>query len=114
MEGRITLDGVPIQEGSIRLTPVDGRGQTAGAGIIAGRYSMTASPGRMKVIINAPRKSGTMPDPTGDGSRAPIDRYVDAIPARYNEQTELEVTVVPGRNTFDISLEGGAKGEAKR
>ena len=113
-EGRITLDGLPLEEGSIRMTPADGKGQTAGTGIVAGRYEMTASPGRMKVIINSPRKAGKMLNPAGDGGRNTIDRYIDSVPPRYNEATELEVTVKPGRNRFDFALEGRVQEEAQR
>jgi hypothetical protein len=106
MEGLVTLDGDPIAKGSIMLMPANGKGQTAGTGIVGGRYRMEASPGAMKVIINAPTKAGTMFDPAPVDTPRMIDRYVERVPERYNAATELEVTVVPGRNTFDFALEG--------
>lgn len=110
MEGTVTLDGVPIEKGTIMLVPADGKGQTAGCGIEAGRYSMQASLGTMKVVISANRKAGKMPDPTNPGSKEMIDRYEEYVPKRYNDETELTVTVKPGRNVADFALEAaGAK-----
>ena len=106
IEGRVTLDGEPIVYGSILLVPAKEKGQTAGSGIANGLYRMEASEGPMKVIINAPRKTDRKQHvPTPDDTVALADLYVDSVPARYNEATELEVTVMPGRNTIDFSLE---------
>lgn len=114
VKGIVTLDGTPIEKGTIMLMPVDGKGQTAGGGIEAGRYSFPASVGTVKVIITAHRKDGTMPDPLGYGSGAMIDRYVNYVPERYNEKTDLTVAIKPGLNTHDFTLEGGAPPSAGR
>jgi hypothetical protein len=65
---------------------------------------MPASPGTMRVIVNWPQAHGKMRDPGGSGQL--IDRYVESVPARYNEESELEFTVKPGRNVADFALEG--------
>jgi hypothetical protein len=104
IEGRITLDGTLVRKGAIQLIPEDGKGQTAGTGVVDGRYRMEASPGTMKVIVNWPQANGKMRDPGGSGQM--IDRYVESVPPRYNEQTELRVTVKPGVNVADFTLEG--------
>jgi hypothetical protein len=104
VEGLITLDGVPIEQGAVQFIPANGLGQTAGTGIVAGRYQMPASTGTMRVVINWPQVSGKMLDPTGSGKM--VDRYVESVPERYNEKTELEFTVKPGRNVADFPLEG--------
>jgi hypothetical protein len=117
MEGTVTLDGIPIEKGTIRLIPFDGNGQTAGCGIVDGKYRMQAAPGRMQVRINANRKDGTMLDPLNPGSGARVDRYREYIPDRYNEKSELEFTVQAGRNVADFMLEGevpaGPDGQAQ-
>lgn len=105
MEGTVTLDGAPIEKGTIMLMPTNGKGQNAGCGIAAGQYRMEVSPGTMQVRITANRKDGKMPDPLNPGSGAMIDRYVDYVPKRYNENTELEVTLAPGLNRHDFKLE---------
>jgi hypothetical protein len=106
MEGLVTLDGAPIDRGTIMAIPRDGRGQTAGVGIVAGKYRMSVSPGPMLVKITASRKDGKMPDPLAPGSGVLVDRYVESVPERYNDKTELTVTVNPGRNVADFVLEG--------
>ena len=114
MEGLVTLDGVPIEKGTIMLIPSTGKGQSAGGGIVAGRYRITASPVPVKVVINASRKDGKMPDPLNPGSGVMIDRYVEYVPDRYNEKTTLELTITEGLNKHDFALEGGTVGEAKQ
>ena len=104
MEGMITLDGVPVRKGAIQLRPVDGKGQTAGNGVVDGRYRMECSLGTMKVIVNWPQANGKMMDPGGSGQM--IDRYVESVPPKYNERSELTVTVKPGVNVSDFTLEG--------
>jgi hypothetical protein len=41
------------------------------------------------------------------------DVYVSSGPSRYNEATELVVTVRPGRNEFDFALESDASPRSK-
>jgi hypothetical protein len=113
MEGLVTLDGVPIEKGLIMLMPANGKGQTAGGGIEAGRYRISASPGPMAVRINAARKDGKMLDPAAPWTGAMVDRYVEYVPDRYNENTLLEVTIKPGLNKHDFSLEGGTVGKPR-
>jgi len=109
VEGQITLDGIPVRKGAIQLIPADGKGQTAGTGVVDGRYRMEASPGTMKVIINWPQANGKMMDPGGSGQM--IDRYVESVPPHYNEKTELTVTVKPGVNVADFAIKGSTLGQ---
>ena len=110
VEGTVTLDGVPIDAGTIELFPADGKGPTAGTGITAGRYRMETGEGPKKVWIKSPQKDGTkMLDPGGSGQM--IDRRIESIPARYNERTELDVTIKPGLNKHDFTLEGSMLGK---
>jgi hypothetical protein len=110
MEGTVTLDGVPIDAGTIELFPADGKGPTAGTGITAGRYRTEVAEGLKKVRLRSPQKDGTkMLDPGGSGEM--IDRRVEAVPDRYNEKTDLEVTIKPGLNKHDFTLEGSMVGK---
>jgi hypothetical protein len=45
------------------------------------------------------------------GSGSLIDRYVDYVPERYNKKSELTVTIKPGLNKHDFTLEGGTVGK---
>jgi hypothetical protein len=112
VEGSVTLDGVPITAGAIRLVPADGKGPTAGGGIMAGRYRVETTAGPKKVWINFAQKDGTkVLDPEAMGSGRMIDRYVESVPGRYNAETELEITIRPGLNKHDFTLEGGTVGK---
>jgi hypothetical protein len=112
VEGTVILDGEPIAAGTIMLIPADGKGPTAGGGITAGRFRIEAAEGPKRVRINSPQADGTQTlDPGGSG--AMIDRYVESVPDRYNEKTELEFTVQPGRNVADFTLEGGTASKVK-
>jgi hypothetical protein len=113
MEGLVTLDGVPIEKGLIMLVPTNGKGQTAGGGIEAGRYRISASPGPMAVRINAAREDGKILDPAAPWTGVMVDRYVEYVPDCYNENSELEVTIKPGLNKHDFKLEGGTVGSGK-
>lgn len=113
VEGTVTLDGVPIDAGTIMLIPGDGKGPTTGTGITAGRYRVETAVGPKKVWINFAQNDGTkMLDPGGSGQM--IDRSVESVPARYNTKTELEITIKPGLNTHDLTLEGSLVGKAKQ
>lgn len=106
MEGRVTLDGAPIGKGSILLMPANGKGQTAGTGIVDGQYRMEVSEGPMKVIISSPQKTDrTQHFATPENTANTVPVYIDVVPERYNEATELLVTIRPGRNEFDFALE---------
>jgi len=112
VEGLVTLDGVPITAGAIRLVPADGKGPTAGGGIMAGRYRLETTEGPKKVWINFAQKDGTQVlDPEAMGSGRMIDRYVESVPDRYNTKTELEITMKPGLNKHDFTLEGSLIGK---
>jgi hypothetical protein len=112
VEGLVTLDGVPIAAGAIRLVPADGKGPTAGTGVMAGRYRVETTAGPKKVWVTFAQKDGTkVLDPEEMGSGRMIDRYVETVPDRYNTKTELEITIKPGLNKHDFTLEGSLIGQ---
>jgi hypothetical protein len=50
--GTATLDGQPIENGSVTLFPSDGQGPTAGGAIVAGKFTVTGlTPGQKKVKL---------------------------------------------------------------
>lgn len=103
VHGTVTLDGKPIARGTIDFAPTDPTaGPASGLPLQDGRYASEAKGavvGKSRVEIRAPRDSN-QPRGDGDGKR----NYVEAIPARYNAQTTLEVDVQAGDNTFDFAL----------
>ena len=104
--GSVTLDGAPLENGSILFTPL-GAGPSSGGEITAGRYELSAdrgpSPGNYRVAISAWRLEGPVihDEATGTSSQQPVS----IIPPRYNTQSQLEVTIEEGGdNVFDFQL----------
>ena len=112
MAGHVTLDGRPIEEGSLSLIPAEGtNGPTTGAAISGGNYRILAAsgavPGKYKVEITARRKTGRT-TVVADGPYAANPKKIDEteqyLPERYNVRSELSVQIVPGENRCDFTL----------
>jgi hypothetical protein len=103
VSGTVTLDGKPLPEGAISFFPKDGQAPTAGSTIKDGQYSAKLSPCPMKVTISAPKVVGTKKIyDTPDSPVMPITK--EALPAKYNEESTLELEVKPGPNRKDFEL----------
>jgi len=107
VSGTITLDGKPVESGSVLLIPLKG-GPTAGRAFTGGEFhigqSDGPSPGPYRVEITAFRGTGEM-IPDGDFPDKLEERQEQYIPPRYNDQSELEVQVsAEGENHWDFKL----------
>ena len=110
ISGSVQLDGQPLAAGTIEFSPV-GPGGQAGGSITAGRFAISASrglpPGNYLVRIMA---SGSGPATVPQGPPGPESMKrpaaAEEIPAKYNTQSELAVTVAAGTdNSFEFLLE---------
>jgi hypothetical protein len=110
-EGRVALDGKPVETGSITFVPVeDTPSADSGGAIERGAYSLPRSvnfkPGVFRVEIRSQKKTGNR---IPAGSPAPpgtlVDEVVEIIPEKYNAASMLRVEVKPGSNTFDFALD---------
>jgi hypothetical protein len=119
VQGKVTIDGAPLSEGSINFIPVDPHSaQTAGAKISRGEYEIAADqgllPGEYQVQIRAVRPTGKKVwDGMGD-ERAPaskknmVDQVESYVPARYHDRTELRAKIELGKvNVCDYDLHLG-------
>lgn len=95
VSGTVTLDGKPVENGTISFYPTANSGQTAGGGIENGQFTLTASPGEMTVLISANKVVGKQ-KMFKDGPET--DKIIELIPDRYNKTSELKVTLKPGVN----------------
>lgn len=103
VRGTVLVDGKPAEGGGITFEPADGNGQTAGGEIHNGQYATQVPVGAAKVRISVAKVVGRKKVyDTPDSPIMPIT--VEALPARYNEQTELELEVKPGLNQKDWDL----------
>ena len=103
VKGTVTIDKNPIQEGTITFFPEDGKAPTTGGPITKGEYNVKVPVGLMKVSISMGKvvgKKKLYPDP--DSPYAEVKE--EALPAKYNEQSELKLEVTPGTVQKDFDL----------
>jgi hypothetical protein len=108
--GAVTLDGKPVERGSILFTPIEGtHGAVAGGEIQNGHYQLPArigpAVGRNRVEIRAMRKTGKMVPKAFGRPGEMVPEQVEAIPPRFNTASTLTAEIKPGDNTagFDVS-----------
>lgn len=108
VKGRVTLDGEPLQQGSIRFIPAEGiTGPAAGSAIKDGAYEMTleqgAAIGKNRIEISAARPTGKQIKSIMNDSM--VDEVEEAIPEKYNKNSTLEEEIQKGTNEFNFDLE---------
>ncbi|MEZ6065249.1 MAG: hypothetical protein R3B90_05980 [Planctomycetaceae bacterium] len=84
--GTVTLDGTPLAQGTIVADPADGTGLPAQGGVVDGKFSFEATPGKKTVRVTATQETGEK-DQYGE----PISKEV--IPSKYNAESTLTETV---------------------
>jgi hypothetical protein len=103
VSGTVTLDGAPLDNGSISFIPTTGQGGGGGT-ITDGKFSIAREgglvPGSYNVAIYASAKGGeqTKPKEVG-GTRKETQLAKELIPAKYNANTELKAEIKKGGNT---------------
>ncbi|MCS7306377.1 MAG: hypothetical protein NZ602_14875 [Thermoguttaceae bacterium] len=103
VEGQVTWDGKPVEEGNIVFEPADGQGPTAGGKIQNGQYRLAGpsavQPGDKIVRITGTRKTGRKVE-AGPPVAPPgtlVEEIESYIPAQYNSQSKLRCTIPPAR-----------------
>ena len=109
VEGKVTLDGVPIERGAITFVPVgQTQGVATGAAIENGQYHIAAADGPVvgtnRVEISAPKKTGRKVQAAMSDPGKTMDETVEAVPAKYNRNSTLEREIKPEKNVFDFDL----------
>lgn len=105
--GVVSLDGKPLDNGTIQFFPVAGDGQTAAAVLGSdGSYRVEASPTKMKVVIHSVKVLGKRKMYEGQADSPMVEITEELLPARYSDmnKTELSLAVVPGSNKADFAL----------
>jgi hypothetical protein len=109
IEGVVTLDGKPLETGSITFVPQPGtKGPTAGGTISQGRFAVSPAggtfAGTFRVEITAARKTGRKVADPRLGEM--IDETEQAIPVEYNRDSHLTAEVTEqGSNRFEFALQ---------
>ena len=116
VSGRVTLDGVPVEDGTIAFIPTGNGpgGPTAGAMIKQGTYRTLAGKGpvlgphRVEIIAYRPGKSvevqGVGGATTGLSGTAAVQELELYIPEQFNKHSTLTVVVVSGENEVNFEL----------
>jgi hypothetical protein len=101
--GRISVDGTPAKSGSIAFFPVNRKSSTSGAEIVDGRYAAKVALGTATVEIRVPKVVGQKK--LYDTRDSPIKQLMaESLPRKYNDETELKLDVLPGKNVQDYDL----------
>jgi hypothetical protein len=101
--GIITLDGVPLEEGSIMFFEKD-VDRSFSTLIHNGKYELNILPGEKIVHITAKRPTGTVPRNEFSGDTVMEMTYESIVPEKYNTKTTLSCVITPkgGKQDFDL------------
>jgi hypothetical protein len=106
VHGKITLDGQPVENGSIVFLPAASGGRKAAAAVQQGSYTIPPedqlAPGSYRVEITW-QKPTCRKIPSADPGFS-TDETREAIPARYNTDSTLKVDIGPGDVQQDFAL----------
>lgn len=117
VSGSVTLDGKPLERGTISFQPVSELPTAAAVSVNGGQYSMARAeglvPGAYRVLISSTPPTVSQvdsktsrPPPPGQASPPPKE----SLPEKYNASTTLTAEVKEAaKNTFDFPLESAPK-----
>ncbi len=107
LSGKVTIDGQPIDFGSISFLPTEGGGERVSGGLIEnGAYTVIeeqgANAGKHRVEIRWRKMTGKKVRDPDSGEM--YDQRQEGLPARYHSASELTADVGPKQTTFDFHL----------
>ena len=106
ISGTVTVDGVPIGNGSVTI--VGEQGTPASASIVAGEYRVEKVPiGPARIAVRSlPPPSMMAPPPKAGSGDGPAASTFEPLPDRYltPEQSGLSLEVVAGEQQHDITV----------
>jgi hypothetical protein len=111
--GEVSYQGKPIEKGTIEFVPAEGTpGPSTGGAIKGGHYDVAVARGPREggvyqVRITALKKTGQTVPNLRDASGRPVELEDNFIPAKYNLNSTLKVTVTTeaARKGIDFQLQ---------
>jgi hypothetical protein len=106
LSGAATLDGQPIDLGSLSLIPAGDDGRASGGVITDGKYNVPEengpTAGKYRVELHWLKRTGKQLRDAESGEM--YDQRVEALPKKYFENSALTVEVPAPENTFNFEL----------
>jgi hypothetical protein len=102
----VTVDGKPIEEGTLSFTPISGnRGGGISTPIAAGKYHVEGVPqGRVRVFFNAIKATGN----TVLQFDKPVPEFVSLVPDGYRSGVEIDIQGEKMEHDFQLMSKGPA------
>jgi hypothetical protein len=104
--GRVTLNGQPVEAGSISFLPAAGDGPASAAAIENGEYALPPErplrSGTYRVEVNWLKPTGKKIPSADPGIMT--DERQEVIPTKYNTQSKLTVEITSGANVHNFEL----------
>ena len=111
VSGTVTLDGEPLEDGTIAFKDVAGTDKTWAGKITNGEYSFPSTVGQKRVEIEATKVthqlSGGVPGTPGDppSEQNPIVISTELVPPKYNRNSDLTANVSSEEREFNFELQ---------
>ena len=100
VSGSVTIDGTPLDGGTIAFAAAEGNAPPVSTNVTAGRYSVTMVAGKKKVQISAPGPKKQVPVYQGSTQMMDVGGP-ERLPAKYNSATTLTFDAKGGSETKD-------------
>ncbi|QDT52226.1 hypothetical protein Pan44_02350 [Caulifigura coniformis] len=104
VKGTVSLDGRPLPNATLVFTPEAGGRSSLGRTDDNGLYNLLFTPGKEGALVGDMRVRITVAEEYQD-SRDRTHIRPEKVPAKYNEKSELVVTVEPKDNVIDFDLQ---------
>jgi hypothetical protein len=106
ISGKVSVEGEPVETGSIMFTPSDGATSVAGGVVANGQYKVSIPPGKKIVQIRGMKKAGQKEvlDEVS-GKKYTSETLVRVTPPEYEAAASpLQANVTKDGETFDFEL----------
>lgn len=103
--GIVTQNGEPLNGALVEFQPDQGA-PSYGYTDADGRYEIQYQTNRMGALLGHHWVSVTTIGEKTDPATDTTYNVPESVPKEYNDETTLEFEVKPGKNTFDIAIEG--------
>lgn len=112
VSGNVTVEGAPVEKGSITFVPADGNTTSAGGVIVDGKYTADVPPGEKKVMVLGTKVVGTELVLEGVPDSGTRDKLKTTTHSNYNAATTtpLSATISEPIENLDFDLNKNGKG----